>query len=84
MTTPRRDQPRTTPIASSSFVDAVHQAIRGRILAGAVTPGSTVTELAVATEFGVARVTAKAAVERLVQRRPPTAHGEQERPRTRG
>ena len=67
MTTPRRGHPRTTPIASSSLVDAVHQAIRGRILAGAVTPGSTVTELAVATEFGVARVTAMAAVERLVQ-----------------
>ena len=67
MTTLRRDHPRTTPIASSSLVEAVHQAIRGRILVGAVTPGSTVTELAVATEFGVARVTAKAAVERLVQ-----------------
>jgi DNA-binding GntR family transcriptional regulator len=67
MTTPRRGHTRKTPIASS-FVDAVHQAIRGRILAGAVTPGSTVmTELAVATEFGVDRVTATAAVERLVQ-----------------
>jgi len=65
MTTTRSDQP--TPMAAGSLIDAVHHAVRRRILAGAVTPGSLVTELAVATEFGVARVTAKAAVERLVQ-----------------
>lgn len=66
MTTLRRDQPRTTPIASPSLVDAVHQAIRSRILTGAITPGSTVTELGVATAYGVSPVTAMVAVERLV------------------
>jgi DNA-binding GntR family transcriptional regulator len=49
-----------------SLVDAVHQAMRVRILDGTVPPGVAVTEISVATEFSVARTTAKAAVERLV------------------
>lgn len=49
-----------------SLVDAVQQAMRARILDGKIAPGSAVTEILVASEFSVARTTAKAAVERLV------------------
>jgi DNA-binding GntR family transcriptional regulator len=49
-----------------SLVDAVHHAMRARILNGTASPGTAVTEISVATEFSVARTTAKAAVERLV------------------
>lgn len=50
-----------------SLVDAVQQAMRERILDGKVSPGVAVTEVSVANEYSVARTTAKAAVERLVQ-----------------
>lgn len=49
-----------------SLVDAVYEALRSQILDGAIEPGKPLTEAVVATEFSVARVTAKAAVERLV------------------
>jgi DNA-binding GntR family transcriptional regulator len=55
-----------TVLEVRSLVDAVQQAMRERILAGTVPPGATVTEISVANEFSVARTTAKAAVERLV------------------
>jgi DNA-binding GntR family transcriptional regulator len=55
-----------TVLEVRSLVDAVQQAMRDRILDGKVPPGATVTEISVATEFSVARTTAKAAVERLV------------------
>lgn len=45
---------------------AVYEAMRESILAQREQPGSTVTEKAVADRFGVARPTAKAALERLV------------------
>lgn len=45
---------------------AVYEALRESIIAQREPPGSTVTEKAVAERFGVARPTAKAALERLV------------------
>lgn len=49
-----------------SLVDALHSAIRERILSGALPPGTPLTENELATHYSVARPTAKAAVERLV------------------
>ncbi|WP_395639400.1 GntR family transcriptional regulator [Pseudolysinimonas sp.] len=52
-------QPATMP-------DAIFETLRARILDQSQAPGSTVTESAVALRFGVARPTAKIAIERLV------------------
>lgn len=49
-----------------SIVDVLYAAIRGQILSGEIEPGAKLTELDVATRFSVARPTARAAVERLV------------------
>lgn len=46
--------------------DAIVEALRARILDQSEAPGSTITESAVALRFGVARPTAKLALERLV------------------
>ncbi|BAU31218.1 GntR family transcriptional regulator [Microcella alkaliphila] len=46
--------------------DAVYDALRESIVDGRDAPGSPVTEQAIADRFGVARPTAKAALERLV------------------
>lgn len=46
--------------------DAVYEALRESILAQRESPGSAITEQAVADRFGVARPTAKVALERLV------------------
>lgn len=46
--------------------DAVYEALRERILAQREAPGAAVTEQAIADRFGVARPTAKVALERLV------------------
>lgn len=46
--------------------DAIVDALRARILDQSEAPGSTITESAVAVRFGVARPTAKLALERLV------------------
>lgn len=46
--------------------DAIFETLRARILDQSETPGSTLTESAVALRFGVARPTAKIAIERLV------------------
>lgn len=46
--------------------DAVYDAVRERILTRQELPGAPVTEQAIADRFGVARPTAKAALERLV------------------
>ena len=52
-------QPATVP-------DAIVETLRARIIDQTETPGSTVTESAVALRFGVARPTARLAIERLV------------------
>lgn len=46
--------------------DSIHQSLRASIIAQDDVPGSTITESAVALRFGVARQTAKVAIERLV------------------
>jgi DNA-binding GntR family transcriptional regulator len=46
--------------------EAIYAELRTDILAGYAAPGSTLTESAVALRFGVARPTAKMAIERLV------------------
>jgi DNA-binding GntR family transcriptional regulator len=46
--------------------DAIYESLRASIIAQVHSPGETVTESAVALRFGVARPTAKVAIERLV------------------
>ncbi len=53
-------------LAVTTLPHAVYEALRESILAQREPPGATVTEKAVADRFGVARPTAKAALERLV------------------
>lgn len=55
-----------TPLKTTSLPEAVYDALRGRILGASIEPGTTVTETAIALEYGVARPTAKVALERLV------------------
>ena len=56
------------PVAlkTTSLPDAVYEALRESIVTLKAAPGSVLTETAVATRYGVARPTAKVAVERLV------------------
>ena len=56
-----------TTLQVPSLVDALYAAIRERILTGAVPAGTPVTEMDLATQYSVARPTAKASMERLVQ-----------------
>jgi DNA-binding GntR family transcriptional regulator len=56
----------TTQLKTTSLPEAVYEALRERILGAYIEPGTTVTETAIALEYGVARPTAKAALERLV------------------
>ncbi|KRF33193.1 GntR family transcriptional regulator [Yonghaparkia sp. Soil809] len=53
-------------LAVTSVPEAVYEALRERILTQREAPGAAVTEQAVADRFGVARPTAKVALERLV------------------
>jgi DNA-binding GntR family transcriptional regulator len=53
-------------LKTTSLPDAVYEALRESIVLGAIGPGTAVTENAVAAQFGVARPTVKAAIERLV------------------
>jgi DNA-binding GntR family transcriptional regulator len=50
----------------SVLPDAIHAELRARIINQGFAPGSSITESAVALQFGVARPTAKMAIERLV------------------
>ncbi len=50
-----------------SVVDALRSEMQGRILSGAISPGTALSEMSVAQMFAVARPTAKAAIEQLVQ-----------------
>ena len=54
------------PEVSTVLPSTIYNELRGRILSQADTSGTTFTESAVALEFGVARPTAKMAIERLV------------------
>ncbi len=54
--------------ASATALPATaYEELRRRILAGDEAPGATVTEAAVATRFGIARPTARQAIDRLVR-----------------
>ncbi|MET4783222.1 FCD domain-containing protein [Glaciihabitans sp. UYNi722] len=55
-----------TLLKTTSVSQAVYDALRESIVTTAEAPGSLLTETAIATRFGVARPTAKAALERLV------------------
>jgi DNA-binding GntR family transcriptional regulator len=56
----------TTDATSPALPDAIYSALRSAIIRGDIEPGESVTESAVALRFGVARPTAKTAIERLV------------------
>lgn len=53
-------------LAVTSLVDAVADDLKDQVLAGALHPGSPLTEIEVASRYDVARASAKAAIERLV------------------
>ena len=55
-----------TVLKTTSLPDAVYDAVRESIITSRIEPGAMVTETAIALEYGVARPTAKAALERLV------------------
>jgi DNA-binding GntR family transcriptional regulator len=57
----------TIELRTQSIVDALADAVRSRVLSGGFPAGSRLTEQEVATLYGVARPTAKAAIERVVQ-----------------
>ena len=52
-------------LAPSSMIDALYGSLRQRIINGELPPGEKVTEAKVVGEYGVARPTAKACLERL-------------------
>ena len=54
------------PLGIVGVVDAVTAQLRGRILSGEIRSGEPLTEAAVSRTFGVARPSAKAAIEQLV------------------
>jgi DNA-binding GntR family transcriptional regulator len=54
------------PLGVVGVVDAVTAQLRGRILSGVIRSGDPITEAAVSQTFGVARPSAKAAIEQLV------------------
>jgi DNA-binding GntR family transcriptional regulator len=53
-------------LKTTSLPEAVYEALRESIVTGSADPGSLMTETAIAVQYGVARPTAKAALERLV------------------
>ena len=53
-------------LAPSSLTDALYSAIRTRIVNGDIQQGEKLTETRIATEYQVARPTAKACLERLI------------------
>jgi DNA-binding GntR family transcriptional regulator len=56
----------SNPPTHAALPDAIYDELRGRILSQADLPGTTFTESAIALRFGVARPTAKTAIQRLV------------------
>lgn len=53
-------------LRSVSVVDAVASSVRERVVAGEFEPGSQLREIEIASEYGVARPTVRAALQRLV------------------
>jgi DNA-binding GntR family transcriptional regulator len=60
------DQPSVLGLRARSITDALADALREQILSGQVAGGTLLPEVEVATRYGVARPTAKAAIEKLV------------------
>ncbi|HEY1627264.1 MAG TPA: GntR family transcriptional regulator [Streptosporangiaceae bacterium] len=58
--------PSTTSLEVPSLVDALHDALRERILIGDLAGGDPLAEAEIASHYSVARPTAKSALERLV------------------
>jgi len=56
----------SSPLITTSLPEAVYNALRESIVTVQEAPGSLLTETAIAERYGVARPTAKAALERLV------------------
>jgi DNA-binding GntR family transcriptional regulator len=56
----------TTDATSGVLPDAIYSALRSAIISQDIAPGTSVTESAAALRFGVARPTAKTAIEKLV------------------
>ena len=54
------------PLATSSLTDALYTSLRARIVNGEIAQGEKLTENRIATEYDVARPTAKACLERLI------------------
>lgn len=54
------------PLATSSLTDALCNSLRARIINGEIAQGEKLTENRIATEYAVARPTAKACLERLI------------------
>ncbi len=66
MLSPSAQSPRGTVLRTTSLPEAVYDALRESIVTMVDRPGALLTESAVAERYGVARPTAKAALERLV------------------
>ncbi|QSE89810.1 GntR family transcriptional regulator [Rhodococcus pseudokoreensis] len=58
--------PTTYSLETSSLVDALYSSMRTRIITGEIAQGERLTEKRIATEYDVARPTAKACLERLI------------------
>lgn len=56
----------TIDISPTTLTDAVYESLTKRIATGAIPPGDRVTEGRIVAEYSVARPTAKACIERLV------------------
>ncbi len=54
-------------LETRSIIDALRSEVQSQILKGTIPPGTALTEISVAQMFQVARPTAKAAIEQLVQ-----------------
>ncbi|MGD9430817.1 GntR family transcriptional regulator [Arthrobacter russicus] len=65
--TERRRSGEVRPLQIRSVVDSLYSDLRNRLLLGELEGGLPLTELDLAAQYGVARPTAKAAMERLVQ-----------------
>lgn len=53
-------------LATASLTDALYESVRKRIISEEIKPGEKITEARLTAEYGVARPTAKACLERLV------------------
>ena len=62
---PRDNKPLRRELRPVSVIDAVASSVRERVVAGEFTPGTQLREIDLATEYGVARPTVRAALQQL-------------------